>query len=496
MTKDPGLDGMADTDDYLQEGFDPRSVTIPRLRSILVTHNIDYPSTAKKPQLVQLVADHVMPQVPKLRTQRARAKRSSYGIVNAGSAEDTNTWDDHELPPPRPAPRRSVSPRKSSARIRAQDQESDTASHPRSALRRSSRSASRQLSHADADNDSVSEVSRPTRRSRRIVTPQMKSESDEGEEQAEELQPPQEESVFTDDNPFQSGSSPAAVKSPAHRRRTTGEDVLSAKLPRRRTDGVTDPIKTSRSFEVPAPRLCPRTPDEFLDAGEEFTPDEQLELERAASQGELTIVPRKSPSAASSQTSFKVPLFVLLLALLSAYGAWYRQEKIAVGYCGLGRPAKELLPPEVPVPDFLVPFVEPQCEQCPQHAYCYQEFSVRCEPDFILKPHPLSLGGLVPLPPSCEPDSDKARRMQAVTDKAVEELRGRRAKFECGELVDEVGEQEQSPAVAEQELKETVSKQRNKRMNDQEFDELWAAAIGEVTSREEVVVEVEETETE
>ncbi|POR30859.1 Inner nuclear membrane protein SRC1 [Tolypocladium paradoxum] len=486
---------MADVDDYLQEGFDPRSVTVPRLRSILVTHNVDYPSTAKKPQLVQLVADHVLSQAPKLRAQRARAKRSSYGIVNAGSAEDTNTWDDHELPPPRSAPRRSRSPRKSSARVKAEEEEAEL-SHLRSPRKRTARSASRQLSHVD-DDDAISEVPRSTRRSRRTITPQLKPESDEEEEKAEELEPPQEDdNVFTDDNPFQSGSSPPAAKTPTQRRRTAGEELFkSAKSSRRRTDHPADRTKTSRSFEFPAPRLRSKSPEALLEPGEEFTPNEQLELEEAASKGELPMITRQVPSKASRQTSLKTPLFVLLIALLSAYGAWYRQEKIAVGYCGLGRPAKELFPPEVPVPDFLVPFVEPQCEQCPQHAFCYGDFTVRCHQDFVLKPHPLSLGGLVPLPPTCEPDGEKARRVQSVADKAIEELRERRAKFECGDLVDESGQQQDSPAIAEQELKESVSKKRNKRLNSQEFDELWAAAIGEVTAREEVVVEVETTET-
>ncbi|KND95349.1 Inner nuclear membrane protein SRC1 [Tolypocladium ophioglossoides CBS 100239] len=480
---------MADVDDYLQEGFDPRSVTVPRLRSILVTHNVDYPSTAKKPQLVQLVADHVLSQAPKLRAQRARAKRSSYGIVNAWSAEDTNTWDDHELPPPRSAPRRSGSPRKSSAKVKVEEDEAES-SHLRSPRKRTSKSANRQLYHVD--DDTISEVSRSTRRSRRTITPQIKPESDEDEEQAEELEPPQEDdNVFTDDNPFQSGSPPPAAKTPTQRRRTGGEELFKSATSRRRTDGVAERAKTSRSFEVPASRLRSKTPE----AGEEFTPNEQLELEEAASKGELPIITQQAPSKASRQTSLKTPLFVLLFALLSAYGAWYRQEKIAVGYCGLGRPAKELLPAELPVPDSLVPFVEPQCEQCPQHAFCYRDFTVRCHQDFVLKPHPLSLGGLVPLPPTCEPDGEKARRVQAVADKAIEELRERRAKFECGDLVDEDGQQRDSPAIAEQELKESVSKKRNKRLNSQEFDELWAAAIGEVTAREEVVVEVEKTET-
>ncbi|PHH88006.1 hypothetical protein CDD83_8129 [Cordyceps sp. RAO-2017] len=152
---------------------------------------------------------------------------------------------------------------------------------------------------------------------------------------------------------------------------------------------------------------------------------------------------------------------------------------------------RSVFPPEVPVPQFLAPFIEPQCEQCPQHAYCYQDFSVRCEPDFILEPHPLSLGGMVPLPPSCEPDGEKARRVQAVADKAVEELRERRAKFECGEAVGENGQQVESPTVTEEELRESVSSKRNKRLSRQEFDDLWAAAIGEVTARDEVKVETE-----
>lgn len=92
------------------------------------------------------------------------------------------------------------------------------------------------------------------------------------------------------------------------------------------------------------------------------------------------------------------------------------------------------------------------------------------------------------MPPTCEPDGEKARRVQAVADKAVEELRDRRAKFECGDLVDEEGHQQNSPAINEEELKATVSKKRSKRLNSDEFDDLWVAAIGEVTKREEVEV--------
>ncbi|KHN96490.1 Inner nuclear membrane protein MAN1 [Metarhizium album ARSEF 1941] len=502
---------MADADDYLQEGFDPRSVTVPRLRSILVTHNVDYPSTAKKGQLVDLVNHHVLSQASKLRAQRAKAKRSSLGFVNAGSAEDSNNaLDEHDTRSRsrHSSIRSSISPRKSSGRIKMEPEEPES-NILRSPRKRSSRSASRQLSHFDEDDGTASVASKSTRRSsRRAVTPQIKDESEEEEYHAhvdhsnEYLQPPAveggegyDESVFTDDNPFQSGSSPPPTTTPSIRRRTLGEDVSrSARSARRRTDGTPDRAKKSRLSEIPVPKLGQRTPEFALEPGEEFTADEQLELEEAQSAGEVAPISRKGRKPAR-QTSVLTPLFVLLMALFGAYGAWYRQEKLAVGYCGLGRQAKPLLPPEIVVPDAILPFVEPQCEPCPPNAYCYEGFKVRCVQGFIQRPHPLSFGGLVPLPPTCEPDSEQERRVQAVADKAIEALRERRAKYECGDLVDEAGQQEKSPAIAEEELKHVVSKKRNKRLSDEEFDGLWEKAIGKVTTRDEVEVQVETTQT-
>lgn len=527
---------MADADDYLQEGFDPRSVTVPRLRSILVTHNIEYPATAKKTQLVDLVEEHVLPQVPKMRAQRARAKRSSMGIVNAGSAED-NGWDDHELrPTPVSKPRRSASPRKASAKVKREEEEqaqTPVKSQPKRSSRTASRSVSRQSSHYEEDEAPQYEAPRSSRRSQpaRSATPKIKDEPEVEDDTPisshytatpvaatpyaptpyysalKSAAPPsavsaapyeeEEESVFSDDNPFQRGS--PAIKTPS-RRRPGFEEILRSEKPgtRRRQDEFIEPLSierpstTARSQALSSSKLRHRTPDWSMDAGEEFTPDAQLELEEAARRGETEIVPRRQ-SKPARKSNLRTPLFVLFISLLGVYLAWYRQEKVAVGYCGLGRPATEIIPPDVPVPDFIVPFVEPSCEPCPLHAYCYEDFSVRCHSDFVLKPHPLSFGGLIPLPPTCEPDGEKARRVQAVADKAIEELRERRAKYECGELVDESGAQISSPAIAEEELKSTVSRKRNKRLNSDEFEDLWVAAIGEITTREEVIVEIATT---
>ncbi|GAB0134479.1 hypothetical protein EsDP_00002848 [Epichloe bromicola] len=502
---------MADVDDYLQEGFDPRTVTVPRLRSILVTHNVDYPSTAKKSQLVELVNDHVLSQASKLRAQKLKAKRSSLGFINAGSADDSNVWDEQEPRSRQSSSRRSLSPRKSSGKIKAEHEETE-ANILRSPRKRNSRSASRQLSHVDDNDGTASFASKSTRRtSRRIATPQIKSESEPEEETedypayadhsneyseapGEDDDDEHDETVFTDDNPFQSGgSSPPPAATPSNRRQTLDQHVSkNAQSARRRTDGFSDKLKKPRKSEIFSPKLRQRSPEFALEPGEEFTVDEQLELEDAQKSGRAVVTSRKSRKPARP-TGILTPIFVLLMALLGAYGAWYRQEKLAVGYCGLGRPAKHLLPPEISVPDVLVSLIEPQCEPCPQNAYCYEGFAVRCVSGFLQRPHPLSLGGLVPLPPTCEPDSEQERRVQAVADKAVEELRERRAKYECGDLVDDAGHQEDSPAIAEAELKEAVSKRRNKRLSNEEFNDLWDKAIGKVTTRDEVEVQVETT---
>ncbi|KAH6649986.1 Man1-Src1p-C-terminal domain-containing protein [Chaetomium tenue] len=521
---------MSDSEsaDYLQPDFDPWSLTVPRLRSILVTHNIHYPSQAKKPQLIDIFNDQVQPQSKQILATRARAKRTSRGIVDADSQSTTSTeFNDEAMPPPPPSTRRSRSPRKAT-RVKREFEEPDYAPATPAPLResprkRQSRSTSAQLQPAsDTDTGPDLEPPRSVRRDRRM-TPVPKLEPPE-EEETFFKQTPQTASVFSSDNPFQSGTnSPMSpLKTPTNRRKTSGLESLLRQTPstaRRRTDGYAfvdehEPSTISRDIEIPLGR-APRAITPEIEADEEFTPDEQLALTQEEAAHPEVAVARQAPPLIKRGSSLSTPFWVLVTTLLVAYGAWYRQEKMAVGYCGLGRQPTQLIPTSIQlpewavelgakydlgdiqslqVPDYLTGVFEPQCEPCPPHAYCYEDFTARCEPDFILKPHPLSLGGLVPLPPTCEPDGEKVRRVQAVADKAVEELRERRAKYECGEPLEPEGEPLDSPAMEEQELKEILNKKRSKRMAADEFDELWSAAIGEVKAREEVEVKQEEPE--
>ncbi|KAI6857496.1 hypothetical protein KC318_g22033, partial [Hortaea werneckii] len=79
----------------------------------------------------------------------------------------------------------------------------------------------------------------------------------------------------------------------------------------------------------------------------------------------------------------------------------------------------------------------------------------------------------------CEPDSAKARKVSAVKERAVEELRQQNAKYECGEA--------SKAEVRESALKDTISTRRRKGMSNEEFEDLWASALGEIQNVEEVV---------
>jgi hypothetical protein len=192
----------------------------------------------------------------------------------------------------------------------------------------------------------------------------------------------------------------------------------------------------------------------------------------------------------------------ILITLLGALAAWYRKEKIEIGYCGVGKPSWSLADnPQIPA--WATEKFQPACEPCPQHAYCYPEMVVSCEPNYVLHAHPLSLGGTMPLPPTCEPDGEKVKKIKAVADRAVEELRERRAIYECGEgakgstagnsatsaeVRAAVQSSQDKLEIAEDELKGEVAKQRRKGMTEEEFNDLWQGALGDITGRDEVDV--------
>lgn len=488
--------------DYLSPTFDPASLTVPRLRAILVSHDISYPASAKKPQLIDIFTHELVPKSRKILAARSRIRRTSKGITDMPSSQEgtVNGDEDEESGSMAPPPVPSTTKRKPRRSTRSATGET-TPEAPISDGRVSSsrKRSSKHARQSDTETDPEGEAHRPSaRRSRRSgVTPTFKV----GQPADPVARPPMRSSAFSDENPFQSGSSPLAANESRRKSAGTNGDRRKSTSRRRKTDGVPAKQKSlvsqddgivvpsSETFEVtltePSQVKVKDEPIDDLDVGEEFTPEEQLALvrERAAN-GEPYILPsRKKKRSKRSSSLPKSAPWIILTTILSGYALWVRQEKLARGYCGIGRPDNALSNVEIPE---WAKILEPSCEPCPQHAFCYEGMETRCEQDFVLRPHPLSLGGIVPLPPTCEPDGEKARRVAAVADRAVEELRDRNAKWECGTLVDDKGKSVPTAQVDTQDLKSAVAKKRRRGMSEAEFEDLWKHALGEIMTREEI----------
>ncbi|KXG48342.1 Inner nuclear membrane protein MAN1 [Penicillium griseofulvum] len=519
---------MADELEYLHPDFDLNSLTVPRLRSILVSHDIPYPASAKKAQLIGILEDEVLPQARKLLRDRDTVRRTSMGITDMSSrstsvASDAN--DRESMPPPAtPSTVGSTSrgQRGGSRRsTRHSTADADDAFGPATPVRSTKRaSVARSVgkhprtSDTDTGDDTLATpvaAIRPTPRkstARKVGRSEILPSTEVDEHTPYVKSELRNESTFTDDNPFQSGSpeAPKSARMSYDSKRKSGSR-LSTDSPARgrglrsRKSATPSGVQLDDGFQPPrrdsfdfGPRLVPpqeepgeesedseEDEESEIEAGEEFTPEEQLAMSMENDQYSQQVQPRRRPQ--KQGTLSRLAPWVVIFSMAGSFGAWWRKEKLEIGYCGLGKPTWSLA--DTKVPDW-ANVLEPRCEPCPSHAFCYPNFEVRCENDFLLKPHPLALGGLVPLPPTCEPDSEKERRVKAVADKAVEELRERRAKWECGQLKED-GKGARSPDISEPELREEVAKKRRKGLSDTEFEELWKGAIGEILGKDEVI---------
>ena len=82
--------------DYLRPGFNPSSVTMARLRSILVTHDVSYASNATKSQLAALVTDRILPRAPGILAARQNIIPSAEGITDAIVSQTVKTPSQNE----------------------------------------------------------------------------------------------------------------------------------------------------------------------------------------------------------------------------------------------------------------------------------------------------------------------------------------------------------------------------------------------------------------
>ncbi|SCV67100.1 BQ2448_5746 [Microbotryum intermedium] len=158
----------------------------------------------------------------------------------------------------------------------------------------------------------------------------------------------------------------------------------------------------------------------------------------------------------AKNSSMRRQIFTALLSLLLlAFALWWREEKLNIGFCdtqtthnALSSSRSDSLVPRSFAPHWsstwltkISPDVwrrmdqihlRPSCVVCPSHGICDGGQFLGCEPDYIIRPHPLRLGGLIPLAPRCDPDSDKLMLIAVRASRLAARLRAHRGNVICG----------------------------------------------------------------
>lgn len=168
------------------------------------------------------------------------------------------------------------------------------------------------------------------------------------------------------------------------------------------------------------------------------------------------------------------------------FALWYREQRIAVGFCGsevdIPTLGKEYSHPYITEFEQRLDAWRPQCIPCPNDAICYPYLEVKCKPGYIAEESKLSLHGLVPIHATCVKDSKKQKLVQEVVKKTLELLRTKNAQESCGEEEDDF-----KSGISNEELYEIFYESKKPWINDKEFNALWEQVEVDLKDEPEII---------
>jgi hypothetical protein len=254
---------------------------------------------------------------------------------------------------------------------------------------------------------------------------------------------PDRREIFSDHNPFQGGSTTEATSAQRNSGDCRKEQAqhIQAKFTNGPIPGLTSPSKRSDGNKPVPCLLEPRNVITY-----------------------------------QSILAYSTSAIVIVLVVI---GLYWRQMKIEAGYCSARKDTTDFFGATNSLR------LAPKCEPCPDNSRCFPYFNIRCDDHFILKPHPLALGGLIPLRPTCVPDNRKAQQVRYIAAQALKELRSRRVEWECT-----LGEVDRShtvvPEAEELMLKHHIAEKHGKKIDQYQFNDRWAEALQDLIAKEEV----------
>ncbi|QPG76284.1 hypothetical protein FOA43_003670 [Brettanomyces nanus] len=146
----------------------------------------------------------------------------------------------------------------------------------------------------------------------------------------------------------------------------------------------------------------------------------------------------KHVSFAFNRTVYKLISYLLVVLLSFMAFTVYREERIAVGFCGHSnyRPIFHVDLKAHPLLAEYVNAVEEalklECIPCPEHGICFDNSELHCKNDYTVQKPWYSLFGLIPCFDKCVLDSEKVAKIDRIVKSACDALAKRNANLRCG----------------------------------------------------------------
>lgn len=470
----------------LDESFDVKSLRIADLRRILLEHNVNYPSSAKKQVLLDLFHEHVVNRQKNGIKGRRREKSDISGSV----------YDDLKT--------KQVKPK--STKKKSQEHSEDAIDVEKGNIRMSRRKST----HFDDLNYEEKEKLKE----KPLLNEGFSNENFFQQQRLSSYKPHSSRTSLQHSmSELPCGLSPIFSETPQRSVMQMKSDVRLKNLvqpsveiasirpkPQKFMTNIEN-LRTSKQFHdmtiytnsVHSPTIQTfenkesLSDDTILDKNEAEVEKEKIDIDKSTShvlcnKSEIKYKRHKRVSLIKFFVIFVFGSFLIILL-----GIW-REETIRLGYCDVEIQETPNIYSSIrkKIPKMLFDNLFIYCKPCPNHAICYPNYKLVCKKDYILAPNIFSLNGLIPITPSCIPDTEKLRKVHIIVNEAIEILRDKNAKLECGSLKLLKGEKE---GVLEEDLEKYLWEMKSPNIDNHQFQELLSDALEDITTYDEISVE-------
>ncbi|KAG4300929.1 hypothetical protein PCK1_002628 [Pneumocystis canis] len=224
---------------------------------------------------------------------------------------------------------------------------------------------------------------------------------------------------------------------------------------------------------------------------EKHTLDPNKEKKMKTNKDSLYVYKKSEVRLKRSKKFLLIKFFIILIFGIFVFmlAAIWRQETIRLGYCDveIGVVPNIYSSIRKRLPKILLENVLIYCRPCPSHAICHPNYKLVCEKDYIITPSIFSINGLIPISPLCAPDTEKLKKVNVIVNEMIQILRDRNAKLECGSLKLLKGEKE---GILQEDLEKYFWEMKSvPNVDDQQFQELLSDALEDVTAYDEILLE-------